>query len=444
MTDFEIQNMIEASIQDHSYKTLIQDLEQYRQQHQRLKLLFNITRNITRELTIDRLLLRIMDEVKNVLNCDRCSVFILDEEKQELWARVAHGESQIRFASHLGIAGHVATTGDILNIPDAYADDRFNPNIDRQTGYTTRNMLTTPLRNKMGDIIGVFQALNKFGGPFTKDDEELLDAIGAISAAQIENAQLYEEQKKTFDSFIETLASTIDARDPMTAGHSKRIAMYADEIAKVVKLTDTEREVLRTSALLHDYGKIAVREAVLTKKGSLTKKEFEHIQSHPEFTRTILEKINFSRHLKDVPRIASAHHEKLDGSGYPQGLKDKEIPKLSKILAVCDVFDALTSQRPYRGRMDFFEVLKIITEGAGKDFDELFVAALKKVSLSRLLTILENDYHEHLENEDLHFLVDYNLTDLLTAFNSAEPTEEQQNMLDTFQKYYTRIYLGKK
>ena len=444
LTDFEIQNMIEASIQDQTYKTLIQDLEQYRQQHQRLKMLFNITRNITRELTIDRLLLRIMDEVKNVLNCDRCSVFILDEDKQELWARVAHGESHIRFPSHLGIAGHVATTGDILNIPDAYADDRFNPNIDKKTGYTTRNMLTTPLRNKMGDIIGVFQALNKFGGPFTKDDEELLDAIGSISAAQIENAQLYEEQKKTFDSFIETLASTIDARDPMTAGHSKRIAMYADEIAQVVKLTDAEREVLRTSALLHDYGKIAVREAVLTKKGKLTEKEFQHIQSHPEFTRTILEKINFSRQLREVPLIASAHHEKLDGTGYPQGLKDKEIPKLSKVLAVCDVFDALTSQRPYRDRMDFFEVLKIITIGAGKDFDELFVAALKKVNLSRLLRILEDDFHEQLDDDDLNFLYDYNLTDLLAALNSPQPTDEQQKMLDTFQKYYTRIYLGKK
>lgn len=441
LTDFEIQNMIEASIQDQTYKTLIQDLEQYRQQHERLKLLFNITRNITRELTIDRLLLRIMDEVKSVLNCDRCSVFILDVEKHELWARVAHGETHIRFASHLGIAGHVATTGEILNIPDAYADDRFNPNIDKETGYTTRNMLTTPLRNKMGEIIGVFQALNKFGGPFTKDDEELLDAIGAISAAQIENAQLYEEQKKTFDSFIETLASTIDARDPMTAGHSKRIAMYADEIAKVVKLTDTEREVLRTSALLHDYGKIAVREAVLTKKGKLTDDEFEHIQSHPQFTRTILEKINFSRHLRDVPIIASAHHEKLDGSGYPQGLKDKEIPKLSKILAVCDVFDALTSQRPYRDRMDFFEVLKIITEGAGKNFDELFVAALKKVNLSRLLRIMEDDYHERLVGSDLDFLYDYNLTDLLMAYNTADPTDEQRNMLDVFHKYYTRNYL---
>ncbi|MBN1464408.1 HD domain-containing protein [candidate division KSB1 bacterium] len=423
-----------------SYKRLLQELEQHRKQHERLKLLFNVTRNITRELTIDRLLLRIMDEVKNVLNCDRCSVFIMDEENQELWAQVAHGGDEIRFPSHLGIAGYVATTGETLNIPDAYADHRFNPNIDKQTGYRTRNILTIPMRNKMRNIIGVFQALNKFGGPFTRDDEELLDAISAISAGQIENAQLYEEQKKTFDSFIETLATTIDARDPMTAGHSKRIAMYSDEIAQIVKLTDAEREVLRTAALLHDYGKIAVREAVLTKKGRLTPEEFEHIQSHPEFTRRILRKINFSRKLKDVPEIAGAHHEKIDGTGYPQGLRDKEIPKLSKILAVCDVFDALTSQRPYRDRMSFFKVLHIINRGAGTDFDDFYVAALKKIRLDRILLILEDEHKENLRPGDLRFLSHFTLTDLMFVYAVDEPTPEQQKLVRVFTKYYVQNY----
>jgi HD-GYP domain-containing protein (c-di-GMP phosphodiesterase class II) len=299
------------------------------------------------------------------------------------------------------------------------------------------------MRNKMRETIGVFQALNKFGGPFTNEDEELLDAISAISAGQIENAQLYEEQKKTFDSFIETLATTIDARDPMTAGHSKRIAMYADEIAKVVKLTDAEREILRTSALLHDYGKIAVREAVLTKKGRLTPEEFEHIQSHPKYTRRILEKINFSRNLKDVPRIAGAHHEKLDGTGYPDGLKDKEIPKLSKILAVCDVFDALTSQRPYRDRMNFFKVLSIINRGAGTDFDDFYVAALKKIRLDRLLVIMEDEHRDLLRMADLKFLSSFMLTDLLYAHSEEEPSREQEKLITVFEKYYTQDYFEK-
>jgi HD-GYP domain-containing protein (c-di-GMP phosphodiesterase class II) len=261
-----------------------------------------------------------------------------------------------------------------------------------------------PMRNKLSEIIGVFQSLNKIGGPFCHDDIEFLDAISSIAATQIENAQLYAEQKKTFDSFIETLATTIDARDPLTAGHSRRIALYADEIARVLNLGDSEREVLRTAALLHDYGKIAVREAILTKEGKLTDEEFKHIQHHPYYTRTILEKINFSRALKDVPMIAASHHEKLDGSGYPQGLIEREIPKLGKILAVVDVFDALTSKRHYRDRMNLTQVLGILSQGANTHFDDFFIAAFKKIPLSRLVEILEDDHQKDLDLNDLEEL----------------------------------------
>ena len=231
---------------------------EYRE-HEKLKMLLTISRNISIELDLNKLLTIIMDKVKDVLQCDRCTVFIMDRDREELWSRVAHGETEIRFPANKGIAGHVASTGQVVNIPDAYSDSRFNPNIDKKTGYHTRTVLAAPMRNRLGEIIGVFQALNKFGSVFLKDDEEILDIISTISASQIENAQLYAEQKKTFDSFIETLASTIDARDPLTAGHSHRIALYADQVAKVVNLSDQEREVLRTAALLHDYGKIAVR-----------------------------------------------------------------------------------------------------------------------------------------------------------------------------------------
>ena len=419
------------------------ELEQYRKEHERLKLLFNITRNITRELVLDRLLMLIMDEVKNVLNCDRCTVFVLDSDRNELWSRVAHGEKEIRFPSHLGVAGHVLMTGEVLNIPDAYADSRFNPNIDKKTGYRTRNILTTPMRNKLGETIGVFQALNKFGGPFTREDEELLDTISVIAATQIENAQLYEEQKKTFDSFIETLASTIDARDPMTAGHSRRIALYADEVAKILKLDTAEREKLRTAALLHDYGKIAVREAVLTKEGRLTTQEYDHIKEHSQYTKSILEKINFTRHLRDVPLIAASHHERMDGKGYPAGLKADEIPKLGRILAVVDVFDALTSKRHYRDRMPFREVMRILSNGCGTHFDDFFVAAFKKMELRSLVRILEDDHLDQLDEGRLQELGDTNISQLLAAMEDEQPDESQKKIIHTFHFFYDRVYLAR-
>ncbi|MBN2355138.1 HD domain-containing protein [candidate division KSB1 bacterium] len=418
-------------------KALRHDLRE----HERLKLLLYIASTISQEMKLDKLLTLIMDEVKQVLQCDRCSVFILDRERGELWSHVAHGEEEIRFAAHLGIAGHVVATGKVINIPDAYSDVRFNPNIDKQTGYRTQNILAAPMRNKMGEIIGVFQAINKFQGAFIREDEELLDAISAIAATQIENAQLYENQKKTFDSLVETLASTIDARDPLTAGHSKRIALYADELAKVLHLSDQEREILRISALLHDYGKIAVREAILTKDGRLTEEEFKHIQNHPQFTRVILQKINFSKELQQVPLIAASHHERIDGTGYPSGLRDEQIPPLSKILAVADVYDALTSKRHYRNRMRFLQVIDILIQGSGSHFDPFYVDAFKKIKLDRLVRILEDEYVEQLDPDDLTFMSKFDIVDLLAAQHNSKTFGAAKRLLRIFNKYYNRDYL---
>lgn len=393
-------------------------------------------------MQLDKLLRVIMDEVKSVLQCDRCTVFVLDRERNELWSKVAHGEKEIRFAAHLGIAGHVATTGRVINIPDAYADDRFNPNIDKQTGYHTQTILAAPMRNKLGEIIGVFQTLNKHEGHFTSEDEETLDAISALSATQIENAQLYENQKKTFDSFLETLASTIDARDPLTAGHSQRITLYAAEMAQVLHLSEKEMEVLRVSALLHDYGKIAVREAVLTKEDRLTESEYKHIRNHAAYTKSILEKINFTGALRQVPLIAASHHERVDGTGYPAGLVDEQIPKLSKILAVVDVFDALTSKRHYRTRMPFHEVIQTLTAGIGTQFDPRYVNALKQIKLDRLLHILEHEHEELLHRADLSSLADYDSIDYVAAFQAPFPLEQEKRLIMTFQTYYLQQYIN--
>ena len=224
----------------------------------------------------------------------------------------------------------------------------------------------------------------------------------------------------------------------MTAGHSKRIALYADEIAQVINLDDKEREVLRTAALLHDYGKIAIREAILTKDGQLTEQEYKHIKRHPLYTKSILEKINFARHLKQVPLIAASHHEKLDGSGYPSGLKGDEIPKLGKILAVADVFDALTSKRHYRDRMDIHKVMKLLTDGTGVHFDKFFVEAFKKVTLDRLVLILEEENKQFIDTEDLKKLSQFSLENLL---DNQTQTHNNLSIVELFETYYSRSYL---
>jgi HD-GYP domain-containing protein (c-di-GMP phosphodiesterase class II) len=299
--------------------------------------------------------------------------------KKELWSRIAQGlrDLEIRFPMHLGIAGSVATTGETINIPDAYQDSRFNPEVDRKTGYRTRSILTMPMRNKRGEVIGVFQCLNKEGGAFTREDEQLLEALSSQTAIAIENAQLYEDQKKQFNSIIEVLASSIDARDPYTAGHSQRVMEYTVGTAEEMNFSKKGLEVLRLAALLHDYGKIGVHDAILRKPGNLTKEEYQAIQEHVVKTKEILENLYFSEDLKEIPVIAAFHHERVDGTGYPFHLRDGEIPLGGKIMAVADVFDALTSNRPYRNPCTTEEAFAMLEEGIGKHFDGEVVTAFK-------------------------------------------------------------------
>lgn len=416
-------------------------------EHQQLMVLLNVTQEISKELQLDRLLRIIMDEVKKTLNADRCTVFLLDETGKELWSKVAHGEKEIRFPSHLGIAGHVVRCGEILNIVDAYSDPRFNREIDRQTGYHTRNILTFPMKNKLGELIGVFQVLNKQIGNFDRKDEDLLAAISCIAATQIENAQLYEQQRKTFTSFIETLASTIDARDPLTAGHSKRIALYSEEVAKIVNLSSDRIEVLRYAALLHDYGKISLSDAILKNRKRLTEWQYSQMQSHPAITRSILQKIYLPKNLKDLPQIAGAHHEKVDGSGYPDGLKFDEIPVESRLLAVVDAFDAMTSSRRYTDRIINFEkVVRTLEIDSNSHFDPFFVEAFKKIPLDRLVLILEDETLDLVSADDLEFLAHYNINDLLNELQAEISTNgnEKRKLNEIFKKYYHRAHLKRK
>ena len=167
----------------------------------RLKILLDVIKAMSAETDFDRLLQLIMEETTRAMEADRSTLFLVDPERGELWSRVALGlqeKKEIRFKAHLGIAGHVATTGELLNIPEAYDDPRFNQEVDRQTGYRTKTILCMPVRNKEGRIVGVLQVLNKRVGAFSPADEEMLDALSAQAAIALENAKLYEDLRKAY------------------------------------------------------------------------------------------------------------------------------------------------------------------------------------------------------------------------------------------------------
>ena len=180
--------------------------------------LLEVTTAISSELQLEPLLLKIMRTTTEMLEADRSTLFLNDEKNTELWSRVAqHMEThEIRFPNHLGIAGTVFTSGETINIADAYSDDRFNPEVDKKTGYRTRSILCMPVVNKEGKAIGVTQVLNKKGGPFTRVDEKRLRAFSAQASIAIENAQLFDDvlnMKNYNESILQSLSNGVITLD---------------------------------------------------------------------------------------------------------------------------------------------------------------------------------------------------------------------------------------
>lgn len=412
--------------------------------------LLRVGQAMAAETDLNRLLITITEETKQALNTDRATVFLLDRERNELWSKVASGmgQQEIRFPAHMGLAGYVSLNGEIVNIKDAYNDPRFNKEIDKQTGYRTKSVLCVPMRNLNHQIIGVFQVINKLdGGFFTQKDEALLVSIASSACIAIENAtlfkrqaQLYIEQKKSYDSFINTLAFAIDAKDKITAGHSTRVTQYTIAIAMQMNLPQEDIEVLEYAALLHDFGKIGIQDRILCKEGILTEEEYEEIKRHAYLTKFILEKMYFEERFRQIPEIASSHHEKYNGTGYFRGAKGDEIPLGGRIMAVADVFDAITSKRHYRDRMPMGKALDIIEKDAGSHFDPRIVNIFFDIPMNSILKILISSDHDHLNETELELFNRYNMKDLhiLIKQDHEKLSEEEILVLERFQYHYDR------
>jgi putative methionine-R-sulfoxide reductase with GAF domain len=165
---------------------------------QKLERLVEASMHLNSTLNLEEVLDRILDTALHIVDGDRGTVYLVEEKRQELWSRVLTGADrfEIRLPLGKGIAGYVAATGDTLNIPDAYVDPRFNPDVDRRSGYRTRTILCMPMRNHAGKVIGVFQLLNKHEGLFTREDELRIDALSVHAAIAVENARLYESERE--------------------------------------------------------------------------------------------------------------------------------------------------------------------------------------------------------------------------------------------------------
>ncbi len=413
------------------------------EENNNLQSLLKISETLISLTNQDTLYYLAAEVICELLNADRAYLYLINKDKQELRSKTPGGDRrELRIPLNTGIAGYVATTGETLNISDPYKDERFSPEYDIEEGYTVKNILATALKNSGNEIIGVILTLNHHYGPFGPTQARLLESIAQMTVHAVENVRMHEEQKRSFESFIETLSTTLDARDYITSGHSRRVTLYAVEIAKLMKLTSDEISTIRYASLLHDIGKIGVPEMVLFKNKQLTEDEYEIIKRHANITKSILSKIQFEKKFSEIPQIAATHHEKIDGSGYPEGLTGQEIPLGGKILSVCDVFDALTSRRHYNDRMNFDKVILLLDQETGTSFEPFVVYHFKNIRLNKLIQVLEFGHQRNLDNADLEKLKDYTLKDLISIMNThpSKKSAENAEIEHIFNRYYSRKY----
>ncbi len=480
-----------------------------------LEQLLEIGRALASEKDLDSLLGMILAHARSLTNADGASIYTRDGQGKlyfRLWQNAstqATSNAQKTLVGEYSIAGYVARTGKVLALKDVYkipekAPYTFNPASDRSIGYRTQSLLTVALKNKADDIVGVLQLINrkrnpkrllrtaqdfkKWVQPFTAQDQAVALALAGQAGVALENSMLYADIEHLFEGFIKASVQAIEARDPTTAGHSFRVADFTERLATAVDRADDaslrgisfnkeQLRELRYAALLHDFGKVGVRENILVKakklqpaqlellqqrfryaraslerrayrylldlskqgnnadefsrrrveveqqltadkarldvflqqilhaneptvahaevsadlqaivdfhfpgedgeqlplleafefadlalsKGSLNATERVQIESHVSHTFAFLSLIPWTKNLSNLPAIAYAHHEKLDGSGYPRRLAGAAIPMQSRIMTIADIYDALTAgDRPYKHGLPEQQALDIL------------------------------------------------------------------------------------
>jgi HD-GYP domain-containing protein (c-di-GMP phosphodiesterase class II) len=476
-----------------------------------VEILNQIGHSLSAQKSQNALLDKVLLHACRVLRADGGSIYLVEGDKV-VFNRTHNDTIPFRYKrrelpkDESSMAGYVASTGNTLNVPDAYNVDPsapYKPNLafDHETGYRTRSVLYVPMFDRDGDVLGVLALINRkqnagvpltsfeppLVGAFTEQHAGVARSIASQAAVSIQNYRLYDEIRSLFDNFVDAAVTAIEARDKPTGGHSKRVADLSVALARAVNDSDEKpfREIsfseqdlseLRYAAMLHDFGKVGVKEQYLLKadklhpwelacvearfrvaaiqaeleslqqdpredlterlkqlkhdlgtvktlnrpgraptqrekseldriverwslrdlgdtvltpyevdrlcipRGSLSAEERVKIQEHVTHTYEFLKTIKWPRDLRRVPDLAHAHHEKLDGSGYPRQLKGDQIPMESRLMTISDIFDALVaSDRPYKDRMAPEDALSILREEAeqGKihaDAVELFAA----------------------------------------------------------------------
>jgi len=352
------------------------------------KTIYEIGNAIGSILNLRHLLVVMLEMALSVVRAERGAVILKDEKTGELNIKIitsrAKKQSDFKSENNREIlcweaCKQVFDTNRPLVTNKALKDPRFAAYRSVKDN-NILSMIIVPIRAK-NEPIGVIYFDNQSKLNFYGQGElEFLLNFSTQAGIAIENAKLYSKIQKIYLSTIRVLTAALDAKDSYTQGHSMRVTEYSMAIAEELKLPEVERERIEYAGLLHDIGKIGISDYILCKPGKLTEEEFQIIKSHPVTGAKIIEPVEF---LKDKVPLVRHHHEKFDGSGYPDGLKGKEIPLGARIIAVSDAFDAMTSTRAYRSNLPYEDALNEIKKNKGRQFDPEIADAFIRVFFKR-------------------------------------------------------------
>lgn len=329
---------------------------QVERQVSELQALQHLSESLNRTVSLEDVLNHLLDETLYLLEAEQASVMLLEPDGETLTIKMARGlpeevvkRTRVRMGER--ISGKVAAS----KKPMLYAGS-----VDEASA------VCVPLL-KDDQVLGVLNVRHKrHKGDFNTDELSLAARFANVAALSISKAGLHEQLQQLFVHSIRALANAIDARDPYTSGHSERVTRFSVMIAERMGFSDQDVEQLRYASLLHDIGKIRIRDHILHKPGKLTDEEFAEMKRHPEYGVEIMRPVQA---FQSVLPFMLYHHERFDGRGYPSGLAGLDIPVQARIMCVADCFDAMTSDRPYRRGMPVLEAAEELRRHRGTQFD---------------------------------------------------------------------------
>lgn len=382
----EIQRMLNETT-ELSNKLLEQNLklhtaqEAISQEKEKFATLFQASQLIASSWDLEQVLPRILELANKLVRFQKGRILI--PEGDYLVISYSYGYDMNKYGSSKvnigqGITGLAALNREIIIVDDVVNDPRYIKEFE-----DTRAEIAVPLIYQ-GELLGILDILDDKPFAWLEYPEDIFDILvlfGNYAAMLLYNSSIYTELKNSYVNIIKVLAKAIDAKDTYTHGHCERVKEISLQIGRKLELDPKDMEELEFAAFLHDIGKIGLPESILYKPGRLNHIEFDVIKSHPSIGAEMIGDIPF---LQRTKRIIEQHHERIDGTGYPKGIKGNQMDFLAKIISVADAIDAMMTKRPYRSAQNAIYVINELERCKGTQFDPIITEVAKEIVIQDL------------------------------------------------------------